>query len=159
MCSRIRVRFAMSVLREYNADNMVYIQVSALKIRRSRVAYEWCFTNQYPSLVTVLNFSPSISGMGGTSTPLNIVGWGLSSTLSSLDGGVISPGISAAPNLCSGASAITTEAKRVKRRETGRRRMLMRLCCSGIRRRWRCGEIAVRGNPRQSQIEKKAQLS
>ena len=107
----------------------------------------------------MLNFSPSISGIGGTSTPLNIVGLGPSSTPSSLDGGVISPGMSAAPSRCSGGSATTAEAKRVKMRETGRRRILMRLCSSLMYVDARDAAKPPSGDPRQSQIEMNPQLS
>ncbi len=71
----------------------------------------------------VLNFSPSISINGGTSTPLNIVEFGMSATFSSS----VSPGISEVPNLASEDSAIATDAKSVQSKEIGKRRMLMGL--------------------------------
>ena len=47
-------------------------------------AYEWCFTNQYPSLTVSLNLSPLRSGKGGTSTPLKTVGLSSSEASSSV---------------------------------------------------------------------------
>jgi hypothetical protein len=80
-------------------------------------------TNHQPSLTVELNFSPSISGIGGTDTPLKIVSCGTSSSIKWSSRLGNSPERSSAPKICSVDAPIATEAKRVQNKDTGRRRI------------------------------------
>lgn len=68
----------------------------------------------------VLNFSPAIVGIGGTSTPLKIVGSGTSSAFASS----FAADSSAGPMGFSADSANTTEEKMAPRSKLGRKRIV-----------------------------------